>query len=186
MFVVLFILSMRLCRQAWLRQYTQTGTGRWCYMLLLSSISSRTVPAHSVPDLLWKLAFTATLLWFQILSRVSCPPEYNLPLFLEAEALYITSSHLQRYCLVLQNKHIQRCRMLMDLLLVLVQHPMFGHHTWIFSQSLQEVPHDSTLKEKYTAFRMIVLKHKPYWWENCFRTWYFSYLRTWPDLWPTW
>lgn len=177
MFVVLFVLSMKLCRQAWLRQYTQTGTGKWCYMLLPSLLSSRTVPAHSMPALLWKLTLTATLQWSYTLSRVSCPPDYNLPLVWEAEALYITSSHLQRYYLVLQNKHIQRCRMLKDLLPVLVQHPMFGHHTWIFSQSLQEVPHDSTLKEKYAAFRMIVLKHKPYWWENCFRT-YFSCLRT--------
>lgn len=68
MFVALFIPSRGLCRQAWRSPCAQPGTGRWCYMLLLMSfISSRTVPTRSV---LCKLTFRGTLLLPQILSGV--------------------------------------------------------------------------------------------------------------------
>lgn len=46
--------------------------------------------------------------------------------------------------------------MLMDLLQVFVQHPVSGHHVWIFSQSLQEGPPDSTLKNKYREVRNVL------------------------------
>lgn len=46
--------------------------------------------------------------------------------------------------------------MLMDLLQIFVQHPVSGHHVWIFSQSLQEGPPDSTLKKKYREVRNVL------------------------------
>lgn len=46
--------------------------------------------------------------------------------------------------------------MLMDLLQTSVQHPASGHHVWIFSQSPQEGPPDSTLKKKYREVRNVL------------------------------
>lgn len=46
--------------------------------------------------------------------------------------------------------------MLTDLLQIFVQHPVSGHHVWIFSQFLQEGPPDSTLKKKYREVRNVL------------------------------